>query len=78
MIFKHVDSNHINIDSNNLNCVDLNGADLNQLIPANSTTINELADVCELNQLLPWDGGLMDAAASTVSTRTPLSYVPSI
>ena len=71
----HVDLNHINT---NLDLVDLNHANLNQLFPAYLTTINDSADVCALNKILEWDRNSTDAVSSTVYTRTPLAYVPSI
>ena len=58
---------------NHLNC-----ANSNQFIPANLTKINDSADVRTLNKILSWYGESTDAAASTVSTRTPSAYVPSL
>ena len=71
--FNHVDSNHINPDSNHSNQIKFI-----QLIPTSLTTINDSADVCELNQLFSCYGDSIDAGASKISTRTPLNYIPSI
>ena len=68
VIFNHVDSNHINTNSNHSNHVNSNHADWN----------NDSSNVRASNQLLSWDGVFVDAASSTVSTITPLDYVQSI
>ena len=78
VILNHVHYNNINTDLNLLNQVDSNNANYNQLIPTNSITIIDSADVCALNQLFQWYGDSTDAAASTISTRKPLAWVTSI
>ena len=75
IILDHVDSNQINAESDH---VDLNHVNLNQLITADSATINDSAGVCALNKLLSWHIYLMDVAANKVSKRTQLAYLPSI
>ena len=66
IILKHIDSNHINANSNHSNHVNSNQSDSN----------NDSTNVYALNQLLSRDGDLEDVSASTVSARTLLDYVP--
>ena len=67
-ILNHVGSILINTISNH---IDSNHNNSNQLTRTNSIKINDSVDVCVLNQLLSWDRDSTNAAASTVSTRTP-------
>ena len=76
VILNHVDLNHNNTNLNYSDHVNLNQTDFNQLIPTNFTTINYSDNVCGLNKMLSQYGDSADAAASTVSTKTPLAYVP--
>ena len=50
VIFNHVNSNNINTDSNHSNHADSNHTNLNKLVTADLTIINDSADVRALNK----------------------------
>ena len=67
IIWNHVSSNQTNTDSSHAN--------LNQLIHANLTTINNSDEICALQQILSCDKYFTDAAASKFSKIIPLALL---